>query len=133
MPNVLGTDGKKLSKRHGAQSIFEFRDQGYIPEALINFLALLGWAPGGGDEQNVFTCEELFAKFSMKQVGSSPARFDYAKLDWLNGVHIQRLDASDLADRLIPFLANDGVHVDTTTNARRSSSLCRKSTRASKS
>ena len=112
-PNVLGTDGKKLSKRHGAQSVFEFRDQGYIPEALINFLSLLGWAIGGGDEQNVFTREELFAKFSMDGVGSSPAKFDYTKLDWLNGVHIQRLAADDLAERLMPFLAKDGIHIDT--------------------
>jgi glutamyl-tRNA synthetase len=113
VPNVLGTDGKKLSKRHGAQSVFEFRDQGYIPEALINFLALLGWAPGGGDEQNVFTREELIAKFSMEGVGSSPAVFDYNKLDWLNGVHIRRLAPEDLAERLIPFLARAGIAVDT--------------------
>lgn len=113
VPNVLGTDGKKLSKRHGAQSVFEFRDQGYIPEALINFLALLGWAPGGGDEQNVFTREELIAKFSMAGVGSSPAVFDYNKLDWLNGVHIRRLLPDDLAERLVPFLARAGVSVDT--------------------
>lgn len=113
VPNVLGADGKKLSKRHGAQSVFEFRDQGYIPEALINFLALLGWAPGGGDEQNVFTREELIAKFSMAGVGSSPAVFDYNKLDWLNGVHIRRLSPDDLAERLIPFLARAGVTVDT--------------------
>ncbi len=113
VPNVLGTDGKKLSKRHGAQSVFEFRDQGYIPEALINFLALLGWAPGGGDEQNVFTREELIAKFSMEGVGSSPAVFDYNKLDWLNGVHIRRLAPEDLAERLVPFLARAGVIVDT--------------------
>ncbi|MCS6848198.1 MAG: glutamate--tRNA ligase [Anaerolineae bacterium] len=113
VPNVLGTDGKKLSKRHGAQSVFEFRDQGYIPEALINFLALLGWAPGGGDEQNVFTREELIAKFSMEGVGSSPAVFDYNKLDWLNGVHIRRLAPEDLAERLIPFLARAGIVVDT--------------------
>lgn len=112
VPNVLGTDGKKLSKRHGAQSVFEFRDQGYIPEALINFLALLGWAPGGGDEQNVFTREELFAKFSMAGVGSSPAVFDYNKLDWLNGVHLRRLDVRDLANRLIPFLEKDGLAID---------------------
>ena len=113
VPNVLGTDGKKLSKRHGAQSVFEFRDQGYIPEALINFLALLGWAPGGGDEQNVFTREELIAKFSIEGVGSSPAVFDYNKLDWLNGVHIRGLADDDLAERLIPFLAQAGVAVDT--------------------
>jgi len=113
VPSVLGTDGKKLSKRHGAQSVFEFRDQGYIPEALINYLALLGWAPGGGDEQNVFTYDELFAKFAMKQVGSSPAVFDYNKLDWLNGMHIRRLGPHDLADRLIPFLTQAGIAIDT--------------------
>jgi glutamyl-tRNA synthetase len=113
VPNVLGTDGKKLSKRHGAQGVFEFRDQGYIQEALINFLALLGWAPGGGDEQNVFTRQQLFEKFSMAQVGSSPAVFDYAKLDWLNGVHIRMLSDEDLAARLKPFLAQAGIAIDT--------------------
>lgn len=113
VPNVLGTDGKKLSKRHGAQSVFEFRDQGYIPEALINFLALLGWAPGGGDEQNVFTREQLIQKFSIEQVGSSPAIFDYNKLEWLNGVHIRMLPHDELARRLMPFLARAGVAIDT--------------------
>ncbi|MDW8054208.1 MAG: glutamate--tRNA ligase [Anaerolineae bacterium] len=114
LPNVLGTDGKKLSKRHGAQSVFEFRDQGYIPEALINFLALLGWAPGGGDEQNVFTVEELIARFSLEGVGSSPAIFDYNKLDWLNGVHIRRLRDEDLAHRLVPFLERAGIRIEST-------------------
>jgi len=112
LPNVLGTDGRKLSKRHGAQSVFEFRDQGYLPEALINFLALLGWAPGGGDEQNVFTRDELIAKFSIERVGSSPAIFDYNKLDWLNGVHIRRLSDEDLAERLVPFLVRAGIPMD---------------------
>jgi len=112
LPNVLGTDGKKLSKRHGAQSVFEFRDQGYLPEAMINFLALLGWAPGGGDEQNVFTRDELIAKFSIERVGSSPAIFDYNKLDWLNGVHIRRLSDEDLAERLVPFLVRAGICTD---------------------
>ncbi|MCS6774705.1 MAG: glutamate--tRNA ligase [Anaerolineae bacterium] len=113
LPNVLGPDGKKLSKRHGAQSVFEFRDQGYIPEALVNFLALLGWAPGGGDEQNVFTVQELIEKFSMEGVGSSPAVFDYNKLDWLNGVHIRRLSDEEFAHRLEPFLARAGIPIDT--------------------
>lgn len=112
VPNVLGTDGKKLSKRHGAQSVFEFRDQGYLPDALINFLALLGWAPGGGHEQNVFTREELIQQFSMAGVGSSPAVFDYAKLDWLNGMHIRMLSAEALADRLIPYLGQAGIAID---------------------
>ncbi len=112
VPAVNGSDGKKLSKRTGAQSVFEFRDQGYVREALINFLALLGWAPGGGDEQNVFTLEELIARFSIERVGKSPAVFEYAKLDWLNKQHIQRLPAADLAERLIPFLAKDGIKID---------------------
>ena len=112
VPNVLGTDGKKLSKRHGAQSVFEFREQGYIPEALINFLALLGWAVGCGEEQNVFTREELIARFSLDGVGSSPAIFDYAKLDWLNGVHIRMLRDEDLAQRLVPFLQKAGISIE---------------------
>jgi glutamyl-tRNA synthetase len=113
VPAVNGNDGKKLSKRTGAQSVFEFRDQGYVREALINFLALLGWAPGGGDEQNVFTLDELIARFSIDRVGKSPAVFEYPKLDWLNKQHIQRMPAEALTDRLIPFLAKDGIKIDT--------------------
>ena len=113
VPNVLGADGKKLSKRHGAQSVFEFRDAGYLPEALINFLALLGWAPGQGDEQNVFSIDELIQKFSLDRVGSSPAVFEYAKLDWLNDMHIRRLEPEDLANRLRPFLEQAGTAIDT--------------------
>lgn len=113
VPNVNGEDGKKLSKRKGAPSMFEFRDAGYLPEAAMNYLALLGWAPGGGDEQNVFTSAELFAKFSMAHVGSSPAIFSYPKLDWLNGTHIRRLAPDDLAGRLMPFLKKAGITVET--------------------
>ena len=113
VPNVLGNDGKKLSKRHGATNVFDFRDQGYLPEAVINFLAMLGWAPGQGDEQNIFTQEELFQKFSLEHVGSSPAVFEYNKLDWMNGVHIRKLSAEDLAGRLQPFLAQAGLPMDT--------------------
>ena len=113
VPDVLGADGKKLSKRHGAQSVFELRDQGYIPEAIINFLAMLGWAPGQGDEQNVFTVAELIEKFDLERVQRSPAVFEYPKLDDLNGVHIRRLAHEDLAQRLLPFLAKDGLVIDT--------------------
>lgn len=113
LPNVLGTDGKKLSKRHGATSVTEFRAQGYLPEALINFLAMLGWAPGEGVEQNVFTVQELIAQFQIERVGSSPAVFSYEKLDWLNGVHIRRLEIGDLAERLAPFLEQAGLPMDT--------------------
>ena len=89
VPNVFGADGKKLSKRHGAVSVDEFREAGYVPEALMNFLALLGWAPDG--ETTIMSAEELIERFSLERVGSSPATFDYAKLDWMNGVYLRAL------------------------------------------
>jgi glutamyl-tRNA synthetase len=113
VPGVNGNDGKKLSKRTGAQSVFDFRDQGYVREAMINFLALLGWSPGGGDEQNIFTLDELIQKFTLEKVGKSPAIFEYAKLDWMNKQHIQRMPHEDLAQRLLPFLDKGGIRVDT--------------------
>ena len=79
VPDVLGTDGKKLSKRHGAQSVEDFRAQGYIPEALVNFLARLGWAYD--DKTEVFSRDELLELFTLERVSSSPAVFDYQKLD----------------------------------------------------
>src|SRR3954454_15409511 len=84
VPMVLGADGKKLSKRHGAQGVDEFRAEGYIPEALMNFLARLGWSYD--DHTEVFSREELVEKFALERVSASAAVFDYAKLDWLNGV-----------------------------------------------
>src|SRR3954463_7805513 len=101
VPDVLGDDGKKLSKRHGAQSIDEFRKAGYIPEALMNFLALLGWSYD--DKTTEMTPEELIERFSLDRVGSSPATFDYEKLDWLNGVHLRALSDDDYGDRLVTF------------------------------
>ena len=89
VPNVFGADGKKLSKRHGAVSVDEFRTAGYIPEALMNFLALLGWAPDG--ETTIMSPDELIERFSLERVGSSPATFDYAKLDWMNGMYLRAL------------------------------------------
>jgi len=112
VPTVNGEDGKKLSKRHGASGLWQFRDQGYVQEAIINFLAMLGWAMGEGEEQNVFTTAELIEKFSLERVGGSPAVFSYPKLDWLNGVHIRRMQPDDLAQRLLPFLAQAGLHID---------------------
>jgi glutamyl-tRNA synthetase len=102
VPNVFGADGKKLSKRHGAVSVDEFRDAGYLPEALMNFLALLGWAPDG--ETTIMSRDELVARFSLERVGSSPATFDYAKLDWMNGVYLRALPLDEYADRLVAFL-----------------------------
>src|SRR5581483_5979546 len=105
-PDVLGDDGRKLSKRHGAVSIDAFRDDGYIPEALMNFLALLGWSYD--DKTTVMTREELLERFTLERVGASPATFDYEKLDWLNGVHLRMLSADAYAERLVTWLREHG-------------------------
>jgi glutamyl-tRNA synthetase len=101
-PDVLGPDGKKFSKRHGAQSVEDFREQGYIPDALVNFLARLGWAHD--DKTEVFSREELLNLFRLERVSSSPAVFDYEKLAWLNGVHLRNLPDEEYADRVVAYL-----------------------------
>ena len=106
VPSVFGGDGRKLSKRHGAVSVDEFRAGGYLPEALLNFLALLGWAPDG--ETTIMSRDELVERFSLERVGSSPAAFDYAKLDWMNGVYLRALALEDYAERLLAFLHEQG-------------------------
>lgn len=106
VPNVLGTDGKKLSKRHGATGVDELRDQGYYAPALMNFLALLGWAPDG--ETTVMSRDELVERFQLERVIPGGAAFDYQKLDWLNGVHLRALPAEEYADELVRFLAGHG-------------------------
>ena len=106
VPNVFGEDGKKLSKRHGAVSVDEFRETGYIAPALMNFLALLGWAPDG--ETTIMSGDELTERFSLERVGASPATFDYAKLDWMNGVYLRELPPADYADALTAFVRERG-------------------------
>ena len=112
VPLVNGPDGKKLSKRHGATSITEFRDQGYLPQALFNYLALLGWAPGEGEEQEIFSREELIECFDLFRINRAPAAFSYDKLDWMNGVYIRNLAPKDLLERLLPFLQRAGLVPD---------------------
>jgi glutamyl-tRNA synthetase len=107
VPNVFGADGRKLSKRHGAVSVDEFRAAGYVSEALMNFLALLGWAPDG--ETTIMSRDELVERFTLERVGSSPATFDYAKLDWMNGVYLRALPASEYAERLLAYLREQGL------------------------
>ena len=107
VPSVFGADGKKLSKRHGAISVDEFRDAGYVPEALLNFLALLGWAPDG--ETTIMSRDELIERFSLERVGSSPATFDYAKLDWMNGVYLRTFSPEEYAERLVAYLREQGI------------------------
>jgi glutamyl-tRNA synthetase len=103
LPLLHGPDGKKLSKRHGAASVQELRDAGYLPEAVRNYLALLGW--GAGDDQTVMSTEELIERFTLDRVSRNPARFDEVKLRWLNGVQIRSLSISALGKRLLEWAA----------------------------
>ncbi len=107
VPLILGPDKKRLSKRHGATSVGEYEQQGYLPEAMINFLALLGWSPGSGD-QEVFTTDELVARFDLEGISGGNAVFNPEKLDWFNQQHIMRLDASAIVARLRPLLETAG-------------------------
>jgi glutamyl-tRNA synthetase len=109
VPLVLGADGKPLSKRHGATGISEFRRQGYLPEALLNFLALLGWAPGEGEEQEIFDRSELIERFDLSRVSRAAAVFSYEKLEWMNGVYIRSLSQDELLRRLLPFWQEAGL------------------------
>jgi glutamyl/glutaminyl-tRNA synthetase len=110
VPNVNGADGKKLSKRHGATGVDEFRKAGYLPDALVNFLALLGWAPDG--ETTIMSRQELIERFSLERVTPSPAQFDYAKLDWMNGVYLRALPEEEFAHALIIWLGEEGYAWD---------------------
>jgi glutamyl-tRNA synthetase len=110
VPQVLGPDRKPLSKRHGSTSVQAFREQGYLPEAMVNYLALLGWSPG--DDREVLSRDELIAAFDLERVSSNPAAFDTDKLTWLNNRYIQSLDDDDLAARCVHFLVEAGVGVD---------------------
>jgi glutamyl-tRNA synthetase len=106
VPNIFGEDGRKLSKRHGAISVDEFREAGYYAPALMNFLALIGWAPDG--ETTIMSQEELVARFTLDRVGVSPGTFDYAKLDWMNGVYLRELSREAYGDVLVTYLREQG-------------------------
>ena len=105
--SILGTDGKKLSKRHGAVSVDEFHEAGYLPEALVNFLALIGWAPDG--ETTIMTRDEIVERFTLEAVSASPGTFDHAKLDWMNGVYLRALAPDAYADEVVKYLGERGV------------------------
>ena len=98
---ILGTDRKKLSKRHGAAAVEEWRDQGILPEALVNFLALLGWAPG--ENREILTRQEMEREFSLDRVGGSPSVFDPEKLLWMNAQHMARMPGAELLARSAPY------------------------------
>jgi glutamyl-tRNA synthetase len=107
VPLILGPDKKRLSKRHGATSVGEYERQGYLPEAMINFLALLGWSPGSGDRE-VFTADELVARFDLAGISGGNAVFNPEKLQWFNQQHIMRLDADAIVARIRPLLESAG-------------------------
>jgi glutamyl-tRNA synthetase len=107
LPLLHGPDGKKLSKRHGAASVGDLREAGYLPEAVRNYLALLGW--GTGDDTTILSTEELIERFSLERVSRNPARFDEVKLRWLNGVHIRGLPVQELTRRLEAFTHREGL------------------------
>ncbi len=99
---ILGSDRAKLSKRHGAVSVIEYREQGYLPEALFNFLALIGWSLD--DKTELLTRQELVDNFSLERISKTGAFFDRQKLDWMNGVYIRNLSPEDFVQRSLPFL-----------------------------
>ena len=111
LPMVMGADGQKLSKRHGSTAVREFREAGYLPEALINYVSLLGWSYD--DTREFFAKEELERLFSLERLNKAPAVFDYKKLDWFNGQYIRQKEAVDLAKLLLPYLVKAGVLPET--------------------
>jgi len=111
LPLILGPDRAKLSKRHGAVALEDFRDAGYLPEALVNYLSLLGWAPDDGRE--VMKTDEIVAAFDLDRVTHAAAAFDHAKLDWMNGEWIRRISLPELESRALPIArAQLGAGVD---------------------
>lgn len=115
LPMVLDETGKKYSKRlHGA-NVLDWRADGYLPEALINYVALLGWTPG--DEREVFDRDELIEAFTIERLGQSAAKFDLKKLQWLNGQHLRRLSVEELRDRVLPILREAGFDVTSKSEA----------------
>jgi glutamyl-tRNA synthetase len=110
VPLILGPDKKRLSKRHGATSVMEYARQGYVPEAMVNFLSLLGWSPG--DDRELFTRDELAAIFSLDGISGGDAVFNQEKLDWFNLQHIMRLAPDELAVRLKPILTAERLWRD---------------------
>jgi glutamyl-tRNA synthetase len=105
---ILGPDKKKLSKRHGAQSVLEYQKMGYLPQAVVNYLVRLGWAHG---DQEEFTREELIEKFTLGAVGKSAAAINSGKLDWLNSQYIKRMDLDELTQRVRPFIEAKGYSI----------------------
>lgn len=108
VPMILGANGERLSKRHGAVSVTQYRDDGYLPEALLNYLARLGWSHG---DEEIFSREQLIEWFDLSSISRSPAKFNPEKLHWMNQQYLKEADNTRLAELVIPFLEKDGCHV----------------------
>ncbi len=106
---ILGPDGKRLSKRHGDTSVIAYKDEGYLPDALVNYLTRLGWSFG---DQEIFTREELVEKFTLDNVGKSAAVFNMEKLDWLNGWYIRNRPAGEIAALVLPMLKERAINAE---------------------
>jgi glutamyl-tRNA synthetase len=117
LPMIHGPDGKKLSKRHGATAVGDYEHMGILPDAMLNFLALLGWSPGGDVE--VMTVRQMVELFSTEGLSKKAAIFDMTKLEWMNGQHLSMTSASDLAPRLIPLILAAGLASEEELTARR--------------
>ncbi len=118
LPMINGADGKKLSKRHGATSVEQFKELGFFPDVLVNYLALLGWSLDG--ETTLFDRQTLCDNFSLQRINKSPATFDLAKLEWMNQRYIIELGAAAFVDALIPYLEESGLATKAEVSAHRS-------------
>src|SRR5262249_44697667 len=110
LPFVHGPGGAKLSKRHGSVTVDEFRAEGYLPDAIVNYLALLSWSYD--DKTTIISPAELVERFTLDRVGKSPAIFDYEKLTWMNGVFLRALSLEEYADTLVAYLRERGYDWD---------------------
>src|SRR5690606_4875198 len=117
VPLIMGPDKKRLSKRHGATSVMEYERQGYLPEAMVNFLALLGWSPGNDDE--LMTTAQLVERFSLEGISTGNAVFNTEKLDWFNHQYLLRRSNDDLVAVLRPWLERAGLWHDDLAGSRR--------------
>jgi glutamyl-tRNA synthetase len=109
LPMILGSDGEKLSKRHGAVSVMDYPEQGYLPEAMLNYLARLGWSHG---DDEIFTMEQFCSWFDLDHLTKSPAQFNHEKLGWVNNHYIKQTDNAKLASLTKPVLMREGAQFD---------------------
>lgn len=109
LPVVNGPDGKKLSKRTGAANSRDVREKGFLPEAVLNFVSLIGWAPGEGSDQEIFTRDQLISQFSLQGINPASGVFDIAKMEWMNGLYIRNLPVGEFIERAAPFVKAAGI------------------------